>query len=216
MRLIDVGLREGHEYRVRDTWLTVPNVITLVRLALVPVFVWLTVTDQFLAAFLTLAFLSSTDWVDGYIARRFDMISRVGRWLDPVADRLSLVTVALTFVLTGIAPAWLVLSILIPDVVLTLVCLRLFGGSPDLKVTVLGKVRTALLLAGTPLLLLARVPGVDQDLWGGLALVLVGAGCVLHVLAAVDYLVRAVRKARELRAAGVDPRDRRARPAQGA
>ena len=39
MRLIDVGLREGHEYRVRDTWLTVPNVITLVRLALVPVFV---------------------------------------------------------------------------------------------------------------------------------------------------------------------------------
>lgn len=119
MRLIDVGLREGHEYRVRDTWLTVPNVITLVRLALVPVFVWLTVTDQCLAAFLTLAFLSSTDWVDGYIARRFDMISTVGRWLDPVADRLSLVTVALTFVLTGIAPAWLVLSILIPDVVLT-------------------------------------------------------------------------------------------------
>ena len=212
MRLIDVGLREGHEYRVRDTWLTVPNLITLVRFALLPVFVWLTVTGQHLAAFILLAVLSGTDWVDGYVARRFDMISTVGRWLDPLADRLALLVVALTFVLTGIAPPWFVLAIVVPDVVLTLVCLRLFGGSPDLKVTVLGKVRTALLLVGTPLLLLARVPGVDE-VGGTVALALVGAGCALHVVAAVDYLARAVRKARDLRAAGVDPRSRRGQPA---
>lgn len=213
MRLIDVGLREGHEYRVRDTWLTLPNIITLVRFALVPVFVWLTVSGQHLAAFITLAVLSSTDWVDGYVARRFDMISTVGRWLDPLADRLSLLTVAFTFVATGIAPLWFALAILVPDIVLTLVCLRLFGGSPDLKVTVLGKVRTALLLVGTPMLLLARVPGVDEAVWGALALTLVGIGCALHVVAAVDYLVRGVRKARDLRAAGVDPRARRGRAA---
>ena len=161
MRVIDVGLREGHEYRVRDTWLTVPNLITLARFALVPVFVWLTVDGRHLDAFVILAVLSGTDWVDGYVARRFDMISTVGRWLDPVADRLSLLVVAVTFVATGIAPLWLALAIAIPDLVLAAVCLWLFGGSPDLPVTVLGKVRTALLLVGTPLLLLARVPGVD-------------------------------------------------------
>ncbi|WP_010079163.1 CDP-alcohol phosphatidyltransferase family protein, partial [Micrococcus luteus] len=71
-----------------------------------------------------------------------------GRWLDPVADRLSLLVVAVTFVATGIAPLWLALAIAIPDVVLAAVCLWLFGGSPDLPVTVLGKVRTALLLVG--------------------------------------------------------------------
>lgn len=148
MRVIDVGLREGHEYRVRDTWLTVPNLITLARFALVPVFVWLTVDGRHLDAFVILAVLSGTDWVDGYVARRFDMISTVGRWLDPVADHLSLLVVAVTFVATGIAPLWLALAIAIPDVVLAAVCLRLFGGSPDLPVTVLGKVRTALLLVG--------------------------------------------------------------------
>lgn len=195
MRVIDVGLREGHEYRVRDTWLTVPNLITLARFALVPVFVWLTVDGRHLDAFVILAVLSGTDWVDGYVARRFDMISTVGRWLDPVADRLSLLVVAVTFVATGIAPLWLALAIAIPDVVLAAVCLWLFGGSPDLPVTVLGKVRTALLLVGTPLLLLARVSGVDGGPWSGVALALVGAGCLLHILAAGDYLVRAVGKA---------------------
>lgn len=207
MRVIDVGLREGHEYRVRDTWLTVPNLITLARFALVPVFVWLTVDGRHLDAFVILAVLSGTDWVDGYVARRFDMISTVGRWLDPVADRLSLLVVAVTFVATGIAPLWLALAIAIPDVVLAAVCLWLFGGSPDLPVTVLGKVRTALLLVGTPLLLLARVPGVDGGPWSGVALALAGAGCLLHILAAGDYLVRAVGKARGLRADGQDPRE---------
>ncbi|MER6986525.1 CDP-alcohol phosphatidyltransferase family protein [Streptomyces sp. NPDC051172] len=173
MRVIDVGLREGHEYRVRDTWLTVPNLITLARFALVPVFVWLTVDGRHLDAFVILAVLSGTDWVDGYVARRFDMISTVRRWLDPVADRLSLLVVAVTFVATGIAPLWLALAIAIPDVVLAAVCLWLFGGSP----------------------------------WSGVALALVGAGCLLHILAAGDYLVRAVGKARGLRADGQDPRE---------
>ena len=213
MRLIDAGLREGHEYRVRDTWLTLPNLITLARFALVPVFVWLALAGRHLDAFVTLAVLSGTDWVDGYVARRFDMVSTVGRWLDPVADRLALLAVAVTFVATGTAPLWFALAIAIPDVILAAVCLWLFGGSPDLPVTVLGKVRTALLLVGTPLLLLARVPGDDGVPWGGGALALVGAGCLLHVLAAGDYLVRAVRRARDLRAAGVDPRERPTRRA---
>ena len=67
--------------------------------------------------------------------------------------------------------------------------------------------RTALLLVGTPLLLLARVPGVDGGPWSGVALALVGAGCLLHILAAGDSLVRAVGKARVLRADGQDPRE---------
>ncbi|MFP3472615.1 hypothetical protein R0J90_21405, partial [Micrococcus sp. SIMBA_144] len=58
LRVIDVGLREGHEYRVRDTWLTVPNLITLARFALVPVFVRLTVDGRHPDAFVILAVLS--------------------------------------------------------------------------------------------------------------------------------------------------------------
>ena len=210
MRLIDAGLREGHVYTVREDWLTPPNLITLARFGLVPVFVWLTVDGRHLDAFVILAVLSGTDWVDGYVARRFDMMSTVGAWLDPAADRLSLMVVAVTLVGTGIAPLWFALAVIVPDLVLAAVSAWLFRGSPELTVTVLGKVRTAILLAGAPALLLSRVPEADTAVWTAVSLVLVAAGSILHVAATLDYLRRAVAKAAALRAAGVDPRDRAA------
>lgn len=208
LRLIGAGRRDDIEYEVTDRIWTVPNVITILRFCLVPVFVWLVVSERYLAAFIVLAVLSSTDWVDGYIARRFNQISTVGQWLDPVADRLSLAVVAVTLVATGIAPWWLVVSLLLPDVALGLTALVLFRGSPELEVTVLGKVRTALLLVGTPILLLAQVPGLAEGPLTAIASVVLILGCVGHVGAAVDYVVGCVRKFRRLRAAGVDPRDR--------
>jgi cardiolipin synthase (CMP-forming) len=210
MRVIDVGLREGYEYTVRDTFWTVPNVVTLLRFALIPVFVWLTATGRYLAAFWVLAVLSSTDWVDGWIARRFDMISSVGKWLDPLADRLSMIIVAATLVLTGVAPDWIVWAIVLPDLVLTVVSLLLFRGSPELEVTVLGKVRTALLLVAAPVLLLGNVPGLTDTAWGSAGTWLLSLGAVAHMLAAADYLRRFRAKAAGLRAAGIDPRERAA------
>ena len=70
--------------------LTVPNVITLVRLALVPVFLWLLFgADDWLAAGLLLGGLGATDWVDGYVARRYNQVSELGKMLDPIADRVA-------------------------------------------------------------------------------------------------------------------------------
>lgn len=208
MRLIGAGTRDDIDYVVTDRFWTVPNIITLVRFCLVPVFVWLVVTEQFLTAFIVLAVLSSTDWVDGYIARRFNQISTTGQWLDPLADRLSLMVVAVTLVATGIAPWWLAVSIIVPDLILAGTALALFGGSPELKVSVLGKVRTAFLLAGAPALLLAEVPGLDRELITVIASVLLILGCAGHLGATADYLRQCVLKHRQMRAAGLDPRDR--------
>ena len=208
MRVIDVGLREGYEYTVRDDFWTLPNVITLARFALIPVFVWLTATEQYLAAFWVLAVLSTTDWVDGWVARRFDMISTTGKWLDPLADRLSMIIVAATLVLTGVAPDWIVWAIVVPDLVLIAVSLVMFRGSPELDVSVLGKVRTALLLVAAPVLLLGNVPGLTDTAWGSAGAVLLSLGAIAHMLAAADYLRRFVHKDRALRARGIDPRDR--------
>lgn len=216
MRVIDVGLREGYEYTVRDTFWTLPNVITLARFALIPVFVWLTATEQYLAAFWVLAALSSTDWVDGFVARRWDMISTTGTWLDPLADRLSMIIVAATLVLTGVAPDWIVWAIVVPDLVLSTVSLALFRGSPELDVSVLGKVRTALLLVAAPVLLLGNVPSLTDTAWGSAGLWLLSLGAIAHMLAAADYLRRFRAKAAELRARGIDPRDRTAWSEQSA
>ncbi|WBL18743.1 MULTISPECIES: CDP-alcohol phosphatidyltransferase family protein [Citricoccus] len=210
MKLIGAGTRTDIDYRVSDRWLTAPNIITLVRFCLVPLFVWQTFTGQYLGAFITLAVLFSTDWVDGYVARRFNQISTVGKWLDPLADRISIVVVAITVVITGVAPSWLVLTLLIPDLLLFVLNAVLFLGSPELEVTALGKIRTAMLMAGIPFLLLAQVADMDSTFWHVVAYVFLIPGCLGHWGAAIDYTLRSLRKHRELRAAGINPRERQA------
>lgn len=208
MKLIGAGTRSDIEYQVSDRWLTAPNIITLVRFCLVPLFVWQAFTGQYLGAFITLAVLFSTDWVDGYVARRFNQISTVGKWLDPLADRISIVVVAITVVITGVAPGWLVASLLIPDLLLFVLNAVLFLGSPELEVTALGKIRTALIMAGIPFLLLAQVAEMDSTFWHVVAYALLVPGCLGHWGAAVDYAIRSLRKHRQLRAVGINPRQR--------
>ena len=188
IRLIGAGTRPGRTLTVVDTFWTVPNLITVLRFLGVPLFVAFIVREDYGPAFITLVVVGSTDWVDGYLARRLNQVSRVGQWLDPVADRLALIVVAVTFVVNGIAPAWLVLSIVIPDAILIVNALVLFHGSPDLPVSNVGKIRTALLLLGAPLLLLQRVPGFDYSWLSTTGNAVLLLGCVGHLIAAVGYL----------------------------
>ena len=96
-----------------DRLVTVPNVISLARLACVPVFLWLLFgRDDRAAAALLLAALGATDWVDGYIARHFNQVSTVGKVLDPTADRVLLAVAVVALLVDGSVPpvvAWLVL-----------------------------------------------------------------------------------------------------------
>lgn len=202
MKIIGAGGRDDIDYRVLTTFWTVPNLITVLRFGLVPVFVWLVVSDHYAWATLVLVVLGATDWIDGYAARRLNQISTVGKWLDPVADRLALIVVAIVFVADGIAPAWLVYSIVIPDVVLIINAWVLFRGNPNLAVSNLGKIRTALLLVGTPLLLLSQVEAAESAVLEGLAIVMLAIACLLHIVAAVFYFRLARRKARTLESGG--------------
>src|SRR6188508_3073869 len=90
---------------------TIPNVISLVRLACAPVFVWLLVDDHLLAAAALLAVLGASDWVDGWIARHFDQGSDLGKVLDPVADRILLLVAAVALIVQGSVP--LVVGVLV-------------------------------------------------------------------------------------------------------
>lgn len=203
IRLIGAGSRPGRGETVRETFWTIPNLVTVLRFLGVPLFVLFIVREEYGPAFITLVAVGSTDWVDGYLARRLDQVSRVGQWLDPVADRLALIVVAVTFVVQGIAPSWLVLAIVIPDALQILNALILFRGSPNLPVSSLGKVRMALLLLGAPVLLLHRVPGFDYDWLYNTGYILLLLGCIGHVVAALGYLRASWRKhARERSAAG--------------
>lgn len=199
IRIIGAGARPGSVETELDTFWTLPNLITVLRFLGIPLFVSYIAQDRYGEAFVTLVVVGSTDWVDGYLARRLNQVSKTGKWLDPVADRLALIIVSVTFVVDGITPPWLLLSIAIPDAILILNSLVLFKGSPNLPVSTVGKIRTALLLVGAPMLLLARVPGFESG-WltaGGTAVLVLG--CIGHLAAFAGYMAASWRKYRGMR-----------------
>ena len=97
---------------------SIPNMLSILRLLLVPVFLWLLIVDQFLIAFLVLMFASFTDWLDGFIARKFNQITSLGKVLDPSADRLFILATLIGLTVNGIIPAWLAIVIVARDILL--------------------------------------------------------------------------------------------------
>ena len=180
-----------------DAILTVPNLITVVRFLGTPLFVWLVLAHQEYGwGVFVLSVMGSTDWIDGYVARKLNQTSKLGRIMDPVADRVALVAVIITMVIAGLLPLWLLLLLLIPDVVLLGATLYYFRGDADLKVTLLGKTRTAALMIGTPMLLLAKA--LESEVTFTVSWILLGAAMIMHVIAFSQYFVALLRKHRDL------------------
>ena len=135
---------------------TIPNLLSVLRLALVPVFLYLILTEHPLLAFLVLAFASFTDWLDGYLARRLNQITRLGALLDPAADRLYIFATLIGLAITGAIPVWLPIVVIGRDAILSftipVLASRNYGPLP---VHFAGKAGTFALLYAFPLLLLA-------------------------------------------------------------
>ena len=131
---------------------TLPNLITVVRLGCIPWFLWLLVSqDNRTAAALLLGALGATDWVDGWIARRFDQVSEVGKVLDPTADRLLLVVALVAIVEDGSIPIWFAVLVLVREVLIGLTALLLLMvGVRRIDVTWWGKTGTFALLWAVP------------------------------------------------------------------
>ena len=199
MKFIGAGSRPGRPHVDHDRVFTIPNLLSVVRFIGVPLLIWIVLGEkQYAAGVVVLAVMAGTDWIDGYVARRFDQASKLGRVLDPIADRLALIAVAVTLVIAGVVH-WLYLAALvIPDAILLVLTLSFFGGHPDLPVSVVGKVRTGLLLLGTPLLVLSRLDtGLSDELFVA-AWIVLGLGLVGHWIAAYNYFWAILRKGRRL------------------
>jgi len=192
----------------QDDWRTVPNAITLVRLLLLPVFIVLIVDRHYWSSMVVIAVVFLTDFVDGFVARKTNSISELGKWLDPVADRLTVIAVVAAFALGGLLPWPVFVLILLPDVLLSIVSLVAFGGA-SFPVTWVGKVRTAFIFTGL-LLLLVGVALVGQGRVDGtaglesvgqtvetVASVLLVIGLIGHYVAAVLYGVALGRRMRD-------------------
>ncbi len=194
-----------------DRILTIPNVISLVRLLCVPVFLWLLFPQENrLAAAALLAVLGATDWVDGYIARHHDQTSNLGKVLDPVADRVLLIVGVVAILIDGSAPVVpSVLSLLREGLVAISVLVLAALGAARIDVTWYGKCATFLVMFAFPLFLLGNADaGAWSTLgeWAGWLCVI--PGLVLGYLALALYIplgLRALQDGRAARAEGHHP-----------
>lgn len=195
----------------RDRVLTIPNVLSVIRLMLVPVFLYLLlITDQIALAVAILMFSGFSDWADGKIARLVDnQSSRLGELLDPAVDRIYMVVVPVALSAAGVVPWWFVIVLLGRDLVLaaTLPLLR-SRGLTALPVTYLGKGATFALMSGLPLVLL----GQFDALWSRVILACGWAfliwGLALYLWSAVLYLAQVRLVLRRLPRRAAPPRKR--------
>ena len=176
-----------------DRVLTVPNALSVLRLVLVPVFLWLLLVEHANAwAVAVLMFSGFSDWLDGKIARLVDnQSSRLGELLDPLVDRIYMITVPIALALHGSVPWWIVLTLIGRDAVLaaTLPLLR-SRGLTALPVTYIGKAATFALMSGFPLVLF----GQWDALWSRVVLACGWAfllwGLALYLWSGVLYLIQ--------------------------
>lgn len=187
---------------------TIPNALSLFRLLLIPVFLVFLLTHEYLSALITLVVSSATDFVDGFIARRFNQVSRVGQLLDPAADRLFIFSTLIGLAWGGFIPWWLTGVIIARDVLLLVVGVLLANnGYGPLPVHHLGKMGTFALLFAMPVFVLsAAFPGIAQVAFP-VAWAAALWGVFLYWWAGIIYALQAGRLIRDLRDAPIAASD---------
>jgi cardiolipin synthase (CMP-forming) len=194
----DQALGEG---TVPGRVVTVPNAISFARLLGVPLFLYLFLgAHAEVAAIVVLAVGGTSDWVDGYAARRLNQVSRLGELLDPLADRLYILATLIAFTVREVVPWWFTGALLLREAVVlaALAVLRRYG-YVGLPVHYLGKTATFILLFAFPVLLLADSVSAAEDVAGAIGWGLAWWGLVLYWAAGALYLVQAGALIRESR-----------------
>jgi cardiolipin synthase len=208
------GDRDAHQRRtanpaaelVSDRILTLPNVLSALRLVGVPVFLWLLFTHHDGWAFIVLAASGVSDYLDGKIARHFGLVSRLGQLLDPLADRLYVLSTLIALTIREVIPLWLLVVLVARDLFMGVVIVLLKRvGQTGLPVHFVGKAATFNLLYAFPILLLSTLDNpigtVARPIGWGFA----WWGTALYWLAAVLYAVQAIPILRLGRPAGPVP-----------
>jgi len=140
--------------------LNIPNLLTLVRLALIPVVAYFLATEAYRIALPIFLVAALTDFADGYIARRFKLVSSLGAMLDPIADKLNMLVATVLLAWQGLLPLWLAVAIVTRDIVIVAGALayRMAIGPIKIAPTRLSKFNTLLEFA---VLLLAMAVGAE-------------------------------------------------------
>lgn len=150
--------------------MNLPNLLTLLRLGLVPFVVFfLESPGHNLAALICFLIASATDWVDGYLARRFNQITPLGSLLDPLADKVLVTAALLGLVHQGLVPAWSVTVVLTREFLITGLRTAAINAGIVLSASMSGKIKTVVQMGAIALMLVGFVAWGQGVWWGAIA-----------------------------------------------
>ncbi|MDA8102332.1 MAG: CDP-alcohol phosphatidyltransferase family protein [Nitrospiraceae bacterium] len=186
------ALGSGRPDQSTNAVLTIPNLVTLLRLLLLPVSLYFAlVRRDFITATILLAFISVTDFLDGYLARHLGQISELGKIIDPSADRVVILAVGITALVEGWIPLWLGAVMLVREALISAISAYLYKAkSHRLNVIWAGKAGTLLLLFALPAILLGEQTHPDLRVMHGIGIALALAGTMVLYWAAAIYVRR--------------------------
>ncbi|MFZ0012918.1 MAG: CDP-alcohol phosphatidyltransferase family protein [Acidimicrobiia bacterium] len=187
------------EEQVTDRIVTIPNLVSFIRLAAIPVFWWLLLAeDNVAAATILFAVVATTDWIDGFLARRLNQVSKLGKALDPIADRLMIASGVVAGLIAGIVPPSIGYVLIAREVYMAIVALFTYvRGAGTLEVRWLGKVATLLVYSSIGWFYFAAIPFLESILTP-LAWIAGVGGLALYWVTAFQYTGDALRAVREL------------------
>lgn len=189
-----------------DRILTVPNLLSVARLLCVPLFLWLLFgREARAAAALLLGGLGATDWVDGYVARRFNQVSELGKVLDPTADRILLGVGVVAIWVDGAVPDWVFWVVIGREAVVSVATVGLAAaGARRIDVLWAGKAGAFALMFAFPAFLMGESTVGAEDVWRGFAWFCTVPGIALGYYALVQYAMLVPEALRSGRTQGVE------------
>ena len=197
----------GESAGASQVW-NVPNVLSMLRLVLVPVFLVLIVLGDYVAALVVLIVASLTDLLDGFIARHFNQVTRLGQLLDPAADRLYIFAALIGLAAQGLVPWWIVVLIVARDVMLLVLAVVLANhGYGPLPVHQLGKAATFALFFGLPVIMLGLAFPAVQPVSEPIGWAITLWGAFLYWWAGIIYAIETARVIRIPRVSGTAASD---------
>lgn len=167
--------------------MTVPNIITLMRFLMVPAVVYALLLGEMLPAFVIFVVAGISDGIDGFVARRYNQQSKLGTYLDPIADKLLLVTVFVMLAMLGYLPQWLVVLVVSRDVLIVMAVLlsSVMAQPVDMNPIFISKANTAVQIALVSVVLAELAFNTG---FGNLRILLVYLVAALTVVSAAAYL----------------------------
>ena len=163
-----------------------PNILTILRIILIPFYLYLFLAGNYIMAGLLFSFSALTDFLDGYFARKYQLKTELGRILDPFADKLSIISILIALVLTGIIPRFIAIILLCREIFIFISSITVYLlGIDCIHPSNIGKVSSSLLY-------LAIIFRLLEMNYIGMALFYIVIP--LNIISAFDYVLKAIKK----------------------